>query len=262
MALLHHKFIRRHAFLAARGAQILITDPFSRQGRYRLTRVAKELDWDKLYPQAPKRDIEELTPGTEDVTLASLKFEYFNTEFYELFCIARLIRHIAPENAFEFGTFDGRSTLNIALNLPENGQITTFDLPPDQISYAARTQIGKRFRDHPIAHRIKQLHGNTASFDFSPQHGQYDFIFIDADHSYENVSRDTDNALKLADPNGSIILWHDYANHKGVQRTLDERLHNDPRFRNLTWIDQTSMAILEIGSRHRLINAAEHRAAA
>ena len=39
----------------------------------------------------------------------------------------------------------------------------------------------------------------------------YDLIFIDADHSYEGVRRDTELALPLVAPTGYVV-WHDYAN--------------------------------------------------
>ena len=47
----------------------------------------------------------------------------------EVMVIAALAREAAPANAFEIGTFDGRTTLNIAANLRAGGKVWTLDLP-------------------------------------------------------------------------------------------------------------------------------------
>jgi predicted O-methyltransferase YrrM len=39
-------------------------------------------------------------------------------------------------------------------------------------------------------------------------------VFIDADHSYEGVKRDTENILSQVEP-GTILVWHDY--HAGAR---------------------------------------------
>jgi hypothetical protein len=51
----------------------------------------------------------------------------------------------------------------------------------------------------------------------------FDFIYIDADHSYEWVSKDLKNALSSVRP-GAIIAGHDYSEHKfpGCHQAVNE----------------------------------------
>ncbi|MEQ9460147.1 MAG: class I SAM-dependent methyltransferase [Phycisphaeraceae bacterium] len=239
--------LKRHAYLAGCFARLLLLDPWSSSGRERLRDTASDLKWGELSPGGRPASIEDLTPGSDDVRLISLDYALFNTSFFELFVLTRLVRHACPQSVFEIGTFDGRSTLNMALNTPDTTELLTFDLPPGHGTFGDRTEVGVRFRGHPLSSRITQLYGNTRYFDFTPYFGRCDFVFVDADHSYESANFDTDTALKLLKPEGGILLWHDYSNFAGVQRALDERMVEDPRFAGLTWIQGTTMALLEVG---------------
>ena len=65
--------------------------------------------------------------------------------------------------------------------------------------------VGRRFAGTPQAPRIRQLLGDSTTFDFTPWHGAIDFVFIDACHDYAFAKSDTANALRLA-PRG-VIVW-------------------------------------------------------
>jgi len=49
----------------------------------------------------------------------------------------------------------------------------------------------------------------------------FDLCFIDADHSYEGVKRDTILARRMV-KSGGVIVWHDYNNVPGVTQFIDE----------------------------------------
>ena len=49
-------------------------------------------------------------------------------------------------------------------------------------------------------------------FDFSAYKGKMDFVFIDGDHHYESVLKDSATAFELLKDDHSIIAWHDYTN--------------------------------------------------
>lgn len=61
---------------------------------------------------------------------------------------------------------------------------------------------------------IKHIKHNSQTFDFSSI-GKFDLIFIDGDHSYEGVKKDTENVFKVLKNDNSIIVWHDYSNLTG-----------------------------------------------
>lgn len=159
-----------------------------------------------------------------------------NVSEWELLSIAQIVANKKPEACFEIGTFDGRTTLNIAANMPATGKVYTMDLPPDEVENTAlaiasgdedfikKEESGKRFKNTPYADRITQLWGDSATFDYTPYIGKMDLVFVDGAHSFEYVKKDTDTALSLLKPEGGIILWHDYGSKwwKGLTRAMNE----------------------------------------
>jgi len=121
----------------------------------------------------------------------------------ELKVICELCRMIGPRNVLEIGTFEGRTTFNIALNLTDSC-IYTLNLPQEACAF----QVGRYFLGTEEAQRIKQIFGDSRKYDFSglPPMG---LIFVDGDHSYEGVVSDSENAFKVLADDG-IVLWHDF----------------------------------------------------
>jgi predicted O-methyltransferase YrrM len=183
-----------------------------------------------------------------------------NVSPYELEVIASLVRATAPQTIFEIGTFDGRTTLNMAANAPADAFVYTLDLPPEGLDstvfslelnedkYVKKEKSGARFADS--AYNIVQLLGDSGSFDFSPWYGKVDFMFVDGSHVYEYAKSDTLAALKMVRPGGTII-WHDYVREgftpwPGVPRALKEFFLTDGRFEALTQILGTSIVYLKV----------------
>jgi len=113
----------------------------------------------------------------------------------------------------EIGTQWGHTTQNIATFNPE-ADITTVDITSDM-------GLDLKFQNHEIlseeesgimitAKNVTQL--KMTSDDFFRQNKEcFDAIFIDGDHSYEQVKKDTTNAITCLNPEG-IIIWHDVYN--------------------------------------------------
>jgi predicted O-methyltransferase YrrM len=181
-----------------------------------------------------------------------------NVSLFELEVISRIVAYYQPRKIFELGTFDGRTTLNMALNTPKDTHIYTLDLPKADIGktkYAVhdyeiglinKNESGVRFKGKPEAFKITQFYGDTATFDFSVYHGQMDLIFIDASHIRAYIENDTQKALLMRRPFG-IILWHDYSNAPDVTAVLEHHHRYDWRFRNLLHICGTNLAIMADG---------------
>lgn len=104
--------------------------------------------------------------------------------------IAGLAKWKDPAVIFEFGTFDGLTTLNIAKNVGRGTRICTLDLPVGAEEKHPNDTINRQFVDAPDKNRYRDaaaaiadvtfLAGDSATFDFSPYRGRCDFIFVDA----------------------------------------------------------------------------------
>ncbi|MEW5803402.1 MAG: class I SAM-dependent methyltransferase [bacterium] len=176
----------------------------------------------------------------------------------ELMAIVLFIRKYRPLEVFEIGTFDGRTTLNMAGNCSVESKIYTLDLPksglystalaldPGDRAYVDKETSGTRYRGTEFAGRITQFYEDSAKFDFSPFYEKIDLVFVDGSHAYDYVMHDTEEALQMTKgANQSIILWHDYGEWDGVTRALNERYSTDRRFASMRHIEGTSLVYLK-----------------
>ena len=187
--------------------------------------------------ELPVIKLHELCPGIESLELPlTVSFpEGYELPTNEYVCLAGLIGYLKPGKVFEIGTYKGRTTRLIAELTPERCQIYTLDLPPRLMvsgAYFSEERpelIGEEFRNHPLRTKIIQLHGDSRSFDFRPFYGQMNFIFVDGDHSYEVVKRDTAQALRMV-KSGGVIVWDDYfpGSTPGVVRCVNELAGTKP----------------------------------
>jgi len=145
---------------------------------------------------------------------------------------------VGTTRAFEFGTFLGATTLNLALNLPARGKVFTLDLsesdahralqdvadaPLTETHLAAKSSLD--FAGTAVAHKVKTLTGDSKNFDFSKWHSSMDLVFVDGGHDVATVKSDTENALRLVRRDkASCIFWHDYGNrdYGALTSYLDE----------------------------------------
>ncbi|MGQ0657572.1 MAG: class I SAM-dependent methyltransferase [Chromatiales bacterium] len=208
-----------------------------------------------MLPSLPWRSL----CGSSGTTFKELKKVDGNVDLAELAVLNALCRTLKPKNIVEIGTFDGRTTLNLALN--SNAQVLTLDLPCNaetvfQVTAADEKYVNKplpgaRFSSPPnnslpCVGRITQLYGDSGAFDFSPWYGKIDFVFLDGAHSYEYVASDTNIALRLRRPESGIIVWHDYGVWPDVTRVLHELRKRMP-WLPLVHIRDTSLVVLGQG---------------
>ena len=163
---------------------------------------------------------------------------------------------------FEIGTFDGRTTLNLAINAPRRCRVITLDLPPDtdtrfgtdcgEQQYIDKPAPGQRLRapsaeSEGIESKVVQQLGDSASYDFQPYVGACSLVFIDGSHAHDYVRSDTASARRLIKP-GGIIVWHDYGVWPGVTETLDA--FEDQHRWGLRSIAGTSLAVWRAPADH------------
>jgi predicted O-methyltransferase YrrM len=151
----------------------------------------------------------------------------------ELCALLAIAKDIDAKKILEIGTFDGNTSLNLAVNT--NAMVTTMDLAPEfdakaqknslaypevDINVTNRTVLGRQFNAHPLKDRIRQVFGDSAKLDWGKLGGPFDLILIDGCHDYLYVKSDTNNALAHLAP-GGVIVWHDYGMVPDVCRVVD-----------------------------------------
>lgn len=178
----------------------------------------------RLIPMARMVDLfpPELERGR--IVLENFLGQWGNISVEEVCKIALIAAWLKPRKVFEFGTFNGMCTLQMALNTPARTRIYTLDIPPELTATlegseidqhlarkagAFRFQVGHYFKRSKHARKITQLWGDSATMDFSAYNRQMDLVFVDASHSYPYVKSDTANAFRMLKP-GGVILWHNY----------------------------------------------------
>ena len=234
------------------------------RNRILIGNIASHFGYVRSRTKLPVVSLSALTAEGAEIQLREPTAGDGNVTLLELLAIVRLVRTHGPRRLMEIGTFDGRTTLNLAANSPPGAEVFTLDLPQAdlhnaQLPLAAGEQhfikkdvSGARFQGTDCESKIVQLLGDSAVFDFSPYLQTMDFVFIDASHSYEYVLNDSRLALKLLrQGNGGgkkVILWHDYGEWEGVTRALDELAGKDTDFRGLQRIAGTSLACLTVGT--------------
>jgi predicted O-methyltransferase YrrM len=130
------------------------------------------------------------------------------------------MKSVGARRIFEFGTFLGATTLNLALNSPDDAVVYTFDLPPgaeieqhpEDVPFTQQHFALEKpeFAGSRVEGKITVLTGNSLTADLS-RFRPMDFVFIDGGHDLATVRADTENALKMVRP-GGCIAWHDYKN--------------------------------------------------
>lgn len=211
-------------------------------------------------PIIPKVELPKILPKNISIQIPEPIAVDGNISFLKTIVINELIKRFNPKNIFEIGTFDGRSTLNMAANCAEETKIYTLDLPKDKLEftklqivsddkkYIDKKIIGAKYLGTKYKNKISQLYGDSATFDFSPFYNMVDFIFTDGSHSYEYLLNDSKQALKLLRNKQGIIIWHDYDTvwWDGVTRALNELYIEPNEFKNLKHICGTSFVCLGI----------------
>lgn len=183
-----------------------------------------------------------------------------NTTLFELVVMCKLVKTLRVKRVFEIGTFNGRTTINIAANMPVSGKISTLDLPKKKsiktklainpkdksgwsdMAYITQNVTGVFFKNKPEAKKITQLLGDSATFDFSPYYGKMDLVFVDGSHTAAYVKNDTEQAYKLIRKGGTIV-WHDYGVWHDVTQVLNNYYVKDKRFKRMKHITGTTMVI-------------------
>jgi predicted O-methyltransferase YrrM len=209
-------------------------------------------------PILPERSLDDLLAlGPVQVRLPRAAFasaDNWTMPLGELATLGAVCARVQPRRIFEIGTYTGLSTLVMAMNVPTGAEIFTLDLPP-----AARAthvhgrgigglrdfDVGAHVRGLAEGPSVRQLYGDSRTFDPAPFRASVDLVLIDADHTYDFVRADTEHALAMV-RRGGVIVWDDYVwtedapECAGVTRCVNELAQTRPVRR----IAGTRLAIL------------------
>lgn len=244
---------------ASLGAVYAITLGVSqRRHRGLLADIARHFGYDYhsgVKPRLTRMRVADVVDSSRPIRLLEIEAMNGNVSLLELTVLASAAARRDVQTIFEIGTFNGRTTVNLAANA-QRARVYTLDLPvtsgsdtslraePADRAYMPNGRAAA-FDGAAEAQRITQLRGDSARFDFTPFMGMIDLCFVDGAHSYEYVINDSLRALDLMH-RGGVIFWHDYGVWSGVTQALDELTQSDRRFSALQWIEGTSLVRLVV----------------
>lgn len=245
-------FIARYLYTVPRLAYAVTAGLPSRANRTLLWQIAGELGFVECAPTLPVVAPTSIVDESLPVILRQADAVSGNVSTRELVFLAQLVRAREARRIFEIGTFDGRTTLALAANAPDDAMVHTLDLPAGAATamrIATRERVfvekpvsGSRVHSTEVAGKVRQLFGDSATFDFGPYPSE--LVFVDGSHEYEYVVSDSLNAMKMLGDRGGDIVWHDYSVWGGVTQALNELQRSDPRFSGLRQVAGTTLAVL------------------
>jgi hypothetical protein len=137
------------------------------------------------------------------VSIGQIPRGSWSTPLADIVMLLKIAVCTGPKRLMEIGSFRGYTALSLAQHVAPDAKIVTVDRHPDH---------GEAYRRTPLAGMIERRVGEIDQAMFArDEPASYDFIFLDADHSYSSVRNDTELVLPLLSHAG-FIVWHDYAN--------------------------------------------------
>jgi predicted O-methyltransferase YrrM len=181
----------------------------------------------------PIVDVNDLPPPVGDLwEIKMLMFPktHASISILEVAALIFLLKRARAKRIFEFGTFKGISIAQLTLNLPDDSEIYTLDLPDERLNTTFSTdpedaaiavEKGKgSLVPAELCPRIQFLKSDSAKFDESPYAGKMDFVFVDGAHNFDYVKNDSEKGWRML-RSGGIIAWHDCRHQDpGVVRYL------------------------------------------
>lgn len=189
------------------------------------------------YGKIKRVPLKDIFHGIEDTDITLTRTYNRNVDtsidINEIVALSAIIKFVNAHKMIEVGTYDGNTALNFSANLPDDGIITTIDLPPDGnaklsmdvpatfVNVSNKRTVELQYKDSKYARKIRQVYGDSARLDWESFGRDYDVVFVDGCHFYDYVKMDTENAFKVLKPDG-LIIWHDYGMIEDVSKVVDE----------------------------------------
>ena len=172
-------------------------------------------------------------PCTYNVNKVAAALEYGEKEI--LYAVPKLINN--PGIYCNLGELFGGSSILMALSIKDSGldaKVYTVDCDKDGLARARRN-----YERHGVTDLITQFEGTTDAWSgmFKNRDERFEFVFIDADHSFNNTYNDIMNYRELLLPQG-ILGFHD-TNQDGVNNAIIKAgIHN---WELIEWVNRIKL---------------------
>src|SRR5437870_1375528 len=143
----------------------------------------------------PRVTPDELFPEADFVRAPEILFPYprnLSVKTHELIFLCQLVRSLRPRRILEFGTAEGRTTINLAMHAPEETEVVTVDAAPTPAN-----SVGYLYQGDPLRSRITEVLVDLTDHDWTPYEAAVDFIFCDACDSFQGVAIETAIAFSM-----------------------------------------------------------------
>jgi len=155
----------------------------------------------------PTLDLLDLLP---DLNESITNYTYLDgtSRVTDIIVLKALARKYENCHYLEIGTFRGESLVNVAEVAAECVSISLSDKEMNDLGFGEHVKFQRFFTKE--LKNVLHIHHSSLTYDFSKLNKKFDLIFIDGDHSYKAVKKDTQNAFNLLKDDNSVIVWHDY----------------------------------------------------
>ena len=136
-----------------------------------------------------------------------------------------VIATITPDFILEIGTFYGHTTYGFKVNSPKS-IIYTIDICKEmgikvpqyqEIETLRKNKVGIIFKGNDS--NIVQIFGDSRKISTYKDLPDFDFVYIDGNHSSESIILDTKNVFNKTRQN-AVIFWHDYKDDGFVETQI------------------------------------------
>lgn len=144
-----------------------------------------------------------------------------NQRVSELEQLVEIVKRLKPSRVLEIGSQDGGTLWAWSQVAADDAVLVSVDLPDPSYQH---TPMRRHKRGDQVLAVIQADSTDPATAYLAESalgNEPVDFLFIDADHSYEAVSRDWANYSPLVRP-GGVVALHDTACCTGVTQLWDE----------------------------------------
>jgi predicted O-methyltransferase YrrM len=151
--------------------------------------------------------------------------------------LAALIKMAKYSTVLEVGVFEGETSQHLINALPKGGHFVGIDIKDyrTNATKAAMTSKGKAI-DFVLGNSLEELNKLPS--------GHFDLIFVDGDHSWDNLVNEFKLVEKLLSNNG-VIAYHDTIHLEGPRKLVEYAANYDYKFITLNTTEGRGISILQ-----------------